>query len=98
MDNFRTAVFVLIWTFSIGLVYMTGNTMMNGYFVPIMNKMALNSSMIQDKAAYTLQANTLTTAFNVACLILVLAPYAYFFVRLLLKKEQTSQPYYGGGF
>ncbi|MCX6817735.1 MAG: hypothetical protein NTU57_02665 [Candidatus Aenigmarchaeota archaeon] len=96
MDNFRTAIFLLAWTFTIGLIYMVVNTMMGGYFIPIMNDIANDSSLVQDKAAYSLQTGTATTAFNVACLILVLSPYAYFFVKLLLKKESTSQPYQPG--
>jgi len=99
MDTFKTAVIVLIWTFSVILIYTIANTMIFGYVDPTMQDIAyqsrdnitggfVNYEQYQDRAAM------IKAGFNIACFILLLIPYAYLFVRLLLKKEQTTQPYY----
>jgi len=95
MDVVRTVVFVLIWTFVVLLIYMVGNTVLFGYVSPIMDSAAASAGY---HTIYTAQnTNIAKTSFNVACFILILTPYAYLFVRLLLRREPTSPAYNPGG-
>jgi len=108
MDTFQTVVIVLVWTFAVILVYSIANTMIFGYVDPTMQDMAYSSrdnitGGFVNYENYVDRTNMIKAGFNIACFILLLIPYAYLFVRLLLKKEQTVQPvpYYapqGGGW
>lgn len=101
MDAFKTAIMVLAWTFLIGIIYMTVNVMVYGYVDPILTD-AANQSDYVDYDRYVERTNIIKSGFDIACFILILIPYAYLFVRLLLKREKTSPPAYmppsGGGW
>lgn len=103
MDNFKMIIATLVWTFTVGLTYMIANTMVFGYISPTMQDIAYTSRNnltggFVDYPRYITNTNLIKNGFNIACFILVLIPYAYLFVRLLLKKEQTATPaYYGYG-
>lgn len=103
MDNFKMIVVTLVWTFTVLLTYMITNTMVFGYITPTMTDIAYQSrdnvtGGFVDYEGYISKAVMIKSGFNIACFILVLIPYAYLFVRLLLKKEQTTAPiYYPGG-
>lgn len=100
-SSYKTAVFVLIWTFQISLLYMVVNTTIFGNFIPIMDDMAANSSYV-NMTRYTQNTLVLKSGLNIALFILLLCPYIYIFGRLLLKREaQPAQPVFvgpGGGF
>lgn len=102
-DVFKIAVMTLAWTFIVGVMYMSVNVLVFGFVDPIMNQTVENASFEtpEMKARWNERTTVIKSAFNIACFILVLIPYAYLFVRLLLKKEKTSQPVYvpqGGGW
>lgn len=100
MDTYKTGVGVLVWTFMVILMYSIGNTMIFGYVEPVMDDIANVSNDSQpggfvNTDRYEAGKNVFLSAFNIACFILLLIPYAYLFVRLLLKKEATTTPYGG---
>jgi hypothetical protein len=103
MDNSKIIIVTLVWTFSIGLIYMIANTMIFGYVDPAMKSIAYSSrdnltGGYVNYERYVERTNVIKASFTIGCFILVLIPYAYLFVRLLLKKEQTAvQIVYGGG-
>lgn len=100
MDTFKVALVVLVWTFSVLVIYMIANVMVFEYIAPTFDDIANNTSFV-DQSRYATVSNIIKTSFNTACFILLLIPYAYLFVRAILKKEQTAQPAYvpaGGGF
>lgn len=99
MDNFKMIIVTLTWTFSVLLVYMVANTMIFGYVSPQMTSIAYQSRNnltggFVNYDRFTSNAFVIKSSFNIACFILLLIPYAYLFVRLLLKKEQTTEPLY----
>jgi len=95
MDTFKVIVLTLAWTFIVGLTYMAVNTMIFGYVYPTLNETAHATTLV-DNDRWDARTNVIVSGFNIACFILVLVPYAYLFVRLLLKREQTAPPAYGG--
>lgn len=94
-DVVKTAVYVIVWEFIVLLTLVIVNTMMFGYIVPTFDDMAASSSFV-DSARY--QANTLPVkvGLQIAFFIFAALPFIYLFVRLLLKREQTAPPQYGG--
>lgn len=105
MDTVKIGVGVLAWTFMVILMYSIGNTMIFGYVEPVMDDIANVSNASQpggfvNTDNYELRKNMFLSGFNIACFILLLIPYAYLFVRLLLKKEQQVTTYgpTGGGW
>ena len=106
MDIYKVAVITLAWTFIVILMYMIGNTLIFGYVDPTMEDIAYQSrdnitGGFVNYENYIARTNMIKAGFNIAMLIMLLIPYAYIFVRLLLKKEQTTTPYYapqGGGW
>ncbi len=108
MDNMKVIIVTLIWTFTILVIYMIANTMLFGYIDPTMRAVAYNARDNDSAAApggfvnydrYVARTSILKTSFDISCFILILIPYAYLFVRLLLRKEQTAAPpvIYPGG-
>lgn len=99
MDTFKTVVLLMVWTFAVILIYQIANTMIFGYVDPTMQDIAYQSrdnitGGFVNYENYVARTGMIKSGFNIACFILLLVPYAYLFVRLLLKKEQTVQPYY----
>lgn len=90
----KTAVYVLVWEFTVLLVLMIFNTMVFGYMVPVFDGIAASESMI-DNARY--QANTvpIKVGLQIAFFIFAAIPFIYLFVRMLLRREQTAPPQYG---
>lgn len=98
MDTFKVGVMTLAWTFIVIVMYMIANTMLFGHVTPIMDDIA-NQSRTEnggfvDYDNYVARTTMIKNGVNIAFFILLLIPYAYIFVRLLLKKEQTTTPYY----
>lgn len=99
MDTMKVGIFCLVWSFVILLIFMIVNTLVFGIVDPTLNDIANQSSYV-DYARYEARTNVIKSGFNIALFIFALIPYAYLFVRMLLKKEQQAQPAYipGGGW
>ena len=97
MDTMRVAIFCLVWSFLILLVYMIMNTVVFGIFVPEMDKAAYAARNNEtggyvDYDNYVVRTNVIKNSLHISLFIIALIPYAYLFVRLLLKKEFQTQP------
>ena len=108
IDTFKTPLFFILWVFMVFLVYVIGNTILGGYFVPIMNGVAnsANNTMTAPgltSTDYINKGNVLMLYFQAGCFILLLIPFLYLFVRMLMKREPANtqpsyNPYSGGNW
>lgn len=98
MTAVKTAVYVLAWEFMVIMVFLILNTFLFGYAVPIFDDIANQSMSAEGFAAYESRSTPIKAGMLVAFFIMVLTPFAYLFVRLLLKREQTAPPYYQPGY
>lgn len=99
-DMVNTVIGILIWEFVTAILLIMSNTIVGGYVAPIMKDIANNTPGV-DGAAYAQQVTPIENGFVIALYIIAALPFIYLFVRMLLKREQTSppSPYYipGGG-
>jgi hypothetical protein len=99
MNTRKVVIGVLVWEFTSIIMLMISNTIVNGYIAPTMYDIT-NASTLVNGTLYRQQISPVVSAFNIAMYIFMVLPLIYLFVRMLLKKEQTSPPAYypGGGF
>jgi hypothetical protein len=101
MRVINVAVYGIVWIFIVFVMFQVGNYIIFQHVKPIMLNLA-NSTALVNYDRYVERVNVIVAAYNIAMFILLITPFIYIFVRLLLKKEPSQQPIYyngmGGGF
>ena len=90
----RTIIFAFVMIFIALLLFMIFNTVMGEYFFPTFTNI---SSDMPNSGIYADQANILRNYFYLALYLMIIIPFLYILVRLLLKREpETVYAGYGG--
>lgn len=85
----KVAVFVIIWEFIVATCFVIANVTIYEYVEPTFDEVANNTDFI-DYDRYEARKTPVLMGFNIALFLLAILPFIYLFVRLLLKREQTS--------
>lgn len=90
-----STIILLISSFVIGLIFISGNLMINGYVHPMVKSMNPNSTIGITEDMYDDITEYYPKIFWVGGFVFMSIPFIYFIVRVFFQKENTSVGYGG---
>lgn len=94
----RDVIFVFIWVMAVLIIYILLNTVFGEYIFPtfddIANQSKIESGGFMNYTRYQARSNMIKSVFDYVFAIMIILPFAYLFIKYLLKREPEPQQQY----